>query len=72
MSSATCVNLDQSKILSSGNGIVYRILPWTLYDTMMSLDTPEENAFEEKALLEKEKIMVMSIVSFSSWTYLER
>ena len=40
MSSAICFNLDQSKILSSGNRL-------KLFITMTSFDALEENAFKK-------------------------
>ena len=51
MSSAICFNLDQAKILLSGNGL-------TLYHTMTTLDAPEENSLLKKA-------DIASIFSFS-------
>ena len=42
MSSAICCNLDQSKILSSGNGL-------SLYWTMTTSGVPKEKSFIETA-----------------------
>ena len=47
MSSAICFNLDQSKILSSGNGL-NRGMKFGLYhsNTMTPFDAPGKQAFE--------------------------
>ena len=56
MSSAICFNLDQSKILSSGNGLTLSQTSAGFYVYITSL---------LKTLWEKEKLLVMSNFSFS-------
>ena len=50
MPSAICSNLDQSKILSSGNGFISSILSAearTLYHTIKTLNDPEKGSFRK-------------------------
>ena len=57
MASAICFNLDQSKILWSGNGLM-------LYYTILTLNNPLESRLL-KTLWEKENMLETSIFSYS-------
>ena len=61
MSSAICFNLNQSKILSSGNGLNvvrgFNNTTLTLYQTNPGFDDTEKRALL-KTLYEKEEIMI--------------
>ena len=70
MSAAICFNLDQSKILSSGNGLSHL---FTEHDSIMFNSFPNKPWFSRvcsksvlKTLFEKEKLLVTSNFSFSN------
>ena len=61
MSSAICFNLDQSKILSSGNGLRIENIFWKRSNSIFSC---VKNVFLLETVWEVEKMLVTSIFSF--------